>query len=101
MSSREIGGRGRELRGLLPPPECSSSKLGWNRAKCIATCIVPKATVNDRRHLALCHDEFRGPRSGLCRSGLSKSEDFISEVLDNAAAVMNLPEEDRQERILR
>ncbi|GFW79549.1 hypothetical protein TNCV_128541 [Trichonephila clavipes] len=28
-----------------------------------------KATANDRRHLALCHDEFRGPRSGLCRSG--------------------------------
>ncbi|GFX68527.1 hypothetical protein TNCV_2432341 [Trichonephila clavipes] len=27
------------------------------------------AKANDRRHLALCHDEFRGPRSGLCRSG--------------------------------
>ncbi|GFY32391.1 hypothetical protein TNCV_3558991 [Trichonephila clavipes] len=25
--------------------------------------------ANDRRHLALCHGEFRGPRSGLCRSG--------------------------------
>ncbi|GFX64528.1 uncharacterized protein TNCV_2811531 [Trichonephila clavipes] len=25
------------------------------------TCIVLKATANDRRHLALCHDEFRGP----------------------------------------
>ncbi|GFX59639.1 uncharacterized protein TNCV_3754041 [Trichonephila clavipes] len=33
------------------------------------TCMVLKATANDRRHLALCHDEFRGPRSGLCRSG--------------------------------
>ncbi|GFX66839.1 uncharacterized protein TNCV_3049371 [Trichonephila clavipes] len=32
-------------------------------------CMVLKATVNDRCHLALCHDEFRGPRSGLCRSG--------------------------------
>ncbi|GFX24156.1 hypothetical protein TNCV_2436491 [Trichonephila clavipes] len=31
--------------------------------------MVLKATTNDRRHLALCHDEFRGPRSGLCRSG--------------------------------
>ncbi|GFU52762.1 hypothetical protein TNCV_1495771 [Trichonephila clavipes] len=28
-----------------------------------------KATDNDRRHVALCHDEFRRPRSGLCRSG--------------------------------
>ncbi|GFW84529.1 uncharacterized protein TNCV_457101 [Trichonephila clavipes] len=25
------------------------------------TCMVLKATDNDRRHLALCHDEFRGP----------------------------------------
>ncbi|GFW94566.1 uncharacterized protein TNCV_4246071 [Trichonephila clavipes] len=33
-----------------------------------ATCMVLKATANDRRHLALCHEEFRGPRSGLCRS---------------------------------
>ncbi|PRD27058.1 UNVERIFIED_CONTAM: hypothetical protein NCL1_36380 [Trichonephila clavipes] len=32
------------------------------------TCMVLKATDNDRRHLALCHDEFRGPRSGLCQS---------------------------------
>ncbi|PRD29388.1 UNVERIFIED_CONTAM: hypothetical protein NCL1_29555 [Trichonephila clavipes] len=37
-----------------------------NRA---VTCMVLKATANDRRHLALCHDEFCGPRSGLCRSG--------------------------------
>ncbi|GFT30855.1 RNase H domain-containing protein [Trichonephila clavipes] len=34
------------------------------------TCMVLKPTANDRRHLDLCHDEFRGPRSGLCRSGL-------------------------------
>ncbi|GFX00886.1 uncharacterized protein TNCV_4578521 [Trichonephila clavipes] len=25
------------------------------------TCMMSKATDNDRRHLALCHDEFRGP----------------------------------------
>ncbi|GFW02320.1 hypothetical protein TNCV_1732351 [Trichonephila clavipes] len=31
--------------------------------------MVLKDTANDRRHLALCHDEFRRPRSGLCRSG--------------------------------
>ncbi|GFT15553.1 integrase catalytic domain-containing protein, partial [Trichonephila clavipes] len=31
--------------------------------------LVLKATANDRRLLALCHDEFRGPRSVLCRSG--------------------------------
>ncbi|GFX34600.1 uncharacterized protein TNCV_3658381 [Trichonephila clavipes] len=37
--------------------------LNWgktepNRA---VTCIVLKAATNDRRHLALCQDEFRGP----------------------------------------
>ncbi|GFV56527.1 hypothetical protein TNCV_2276651 [Trichonephila clavipes] len=31
--------------------------------------MVLKAMANDRRHLAFCHDEFRGPRSDLCRSG--------------------------------
>ncbi|GFU57107.1 uncharacterized protein TNCV_1779701 [Trichonephila clavipes] len=30
------------------------------------SCMVLKATDNDRRHLSLCHDEFRGPQSGLC-----------------------------------
>ncbi|GFX72175.1 uncharacterized protein TNCV_1954511 [Trichonephila clavipes] len=33
------------------------------------TCTVLEATANDRRHLALCQDEFRGPRSSLCQSG--------------------------------
>ncbi|GFT06956.1 uncharacterized protein TNCV_1415221 [Trichonephila clavipes] len=40
--------------------------IGRNRT---VTCMVLKATANDRHHLALCQDEFRGPRSGLCRSG--------------------------------
>ncbi|GFW83097.1 hypothetical protein TNCV_3236451 [Trichonephila clavipes] len=31
--------------------------------------MVLKATANDMRQLAICHDEFCGPRSGLCRSG--------------------------------
>ncbi|GFT24080.1 transposable element Tc3 transposase [Trichonephila clavipes] len=34
-------------------------------------------------------------------AGLSKSEDFINEVLDDAASVINLTEERRQERTLR
>ncbi|GFW20211.1 monocarboxylate transporter 12 [Trichonephila clavipes] len=46
----------------------------WDRIEPnhIVTCMVLKASANDRRHLALCHDEFRGPRSGLCRSGTMK-----------------------------
>ncbi|GFU76247.1 uncharacterized protein TNCV_527271 [Trichonephila clavipes] len=35
----------------------------------IITCMVLKATDNARCPLALCHDEFREPRSDLCRSG--------------------------------
>ncbi|GFX29029.1 hypothetical protein TNCV_3030711 [Trichonephila clavipes] len=34
-------------------------------------------------------------------AGLSKSEDFINEVLDDAASVMNLTGKERQERNLR
>ncbi|GFV97031.1 hypothetical protein TNCV_3526171 [Trichonephila clavipes] len=31
-SSREVGGRGREVGGPCPPG-CSPSRLGWNQAK--------------------------------------------------------------------
>ncbi|GFV30895.1 uncharacterized protein TNCV_4013291 [Trichonephila clavipes] len=34
----------------------------WRGNEPKRTCIVLKATANERRHLALCHDEFRGPR---------------------------------------
>ncbi|GFX40718.1 uncharacterized protein TNCV_1218411 [Trichonephila clavipes] len=45
--------------------------LNWGgiEPNCTVTCMVLKAMAKDMRHLALCHDEFRGPRSGLCRSG--------------------------------
>ncbi|GFT96238.1 hypothetical protein TNCV_3906781 [Trichonephila clavipes] len=33
--------------------------------------MVLKATANDRLHLGFYHDEFRGHRSGLCRSDAS------------------------------
>ncbi|GFW58854.1 hypothetical protein TNCV_4046931 [Trichonephila clavipes] len=31
--------------------------------------MLLKTTAEDRRHLVFFHDEFRGPRSGLCRTG--------------------------------
>ncbi|GFV99789.1 uncharacterized protein TNCV_5081491 [Trichonephila clavipes] len=36
--------------------------LNWGETELNSsvTCMVLKATANDRRHLALCHDEFRG-----------------------------------------
>ncbi|GFX53864.1 cullin-4A [Trichonephila clavipes] len=37
--------------------------LNWSETELnrSVTCMVLKATANDRRHLALCHDEFHGP----------------------------------------
>ncbi|GFY34578.1 uncharacterized protein TNCV_1372681 [Trichonephila clavipes] len=35
--------------------------LGETELNRSATCMVLKATANERRHLALYHDEFRGP----------------------------------------
>ncbi|GFT51717.1 hypothetical protein TNCV_4870381 [Trichonephila clavipes] len=61
--SRVVGGRAPDH------PRYSPSKLGWKRANSYCHLMVLKAMTNDRHHLALCHDEFCGSRSGLCRSG--------------------------------
>ncbi|GFW04485.1 uncharacterized protein TNCV_878541 [Trichonephila clavipes] len=68
-SSREVGGRGREVGGPCIPPDVLLQNWGGIQPNRTVTCTVLKATANDRRHLALCHDEFRGPRSVLYRSG--------------------------------
>ncbi|PRD33186.1 UNVERIFIED_CONTAM: hypothetical protein NCL1_18208 [Trichonephila clavipes] len=57
------------MEELCPPPECFPYKLGWNRTKSYCHLYGAQSYGNHRRHLALCHDEFRGPRSGFCRSG--------------------------------
>ncbi|GFW76836.1 hypothetical protein TNCV_59341 [Trichonephila clavipes] len=54
--------------GVLPQ---NWGKTDLNR---LVISMVLKATVKDRDHLALCHDEFRGNRSVLCRSnGISNN----------------------------
>ncbi|GFU47041.1 hypothetical protein TNCV_2616161 [Trichonephila clavipes] len=60
--SREVGGRGRDVgeapdhtQGVLP------QNWGETEANRPVTCMVLKAMTNNRRHLALCHDEFHGP----------------------------------------
>ncbi|GFT97583.1 uncharacterized protein TNCV_1034231 [Trichonephila clavipes] len=42
-------------QGVLP--------LTWGETKLnrSVTCMMLKVSAYDRRHLALCHDEFRGP----------------------------------------
>ncbi|GFX08943.1 uncharacterized protein TNCV_2966541 [Trichonephila clavipes] len=42
-------------RGVLP------QNWGETELNSSVTCMVLKATANDMCHLALCHDEFRGP----------------------------------------
>ncbi|GFW72357.1 uncharacterized protein TNCV_703941 [Trichonephila clavipes] len=42
-------------QGVLP------QNWGETELNRFVTCMVLKATANDRRHLALCHDEFLEP----------------------------------------
>ncbi|GFS90968.1 uncharacterized protein TNCV_2119691 [Trichonephila clavipes] len=42
-------------QGILPK---NWGETELNRS---VTCMVLKVTANDRHHLAICHDEFRGP----------------------------------------
>ncbi|GFX53915.1 uncharacterized protein TNCV_1598611 [Trichonephila clavipes] len=62
--------KGQEMWEVPDHPQ-SVLPQNWvgNEKNSTITCMVLKATTNDKRHLALCHDEVRGPRSGLCRSG--------------------------------
>ncbi|GFV50864.1 uncharacterized protein TNCV_3921571 [Trichonephila clavipes] len=57
-----------QMARTIPPGDLPQN-CGENEPNRTVTCMVLKATANGRRHLALCDDEFRGPRSGLCRSG--------------------------------
>ncbi|GFS90808.1 transposable element Tcb1 transposase [Trichonephila clavipes] len=43
------------------PQGVLSQNWGETELNRSVTCMVLKATANDRRHIALCHDEFRGP----------------------------------------
>ncbi|GFU92587.1 cullin-4A [Trichonephila clavipes] len=43
------------------PPGLLPQNWSGNEPNCSVTCMVLKATANDRCHLALCHDESRWP----------------------------------------
>ncbi|GFV60232.1 uncharacterized protein TNCV_3553921 [Trichonephila clavipes] len=60
---------GKKVEASDHPQSVLPLNWGGTEANRTVTCMVLKATDNDRRHLALCHDEFLGPRSGLCLSG--------------------------------
>ncbi|GFV63579.1 hypothetical protein TNCV_4883221 [Trichonephila clavipes] len=55
------------MGGRLTTPSVLPVNRGGIELNRSVTCMVLKATANDRRHLALCHDEFHGLPSGLCR----------------------------------
>ncbi|GFV37302.1 protein Abitram [Trichonephila clavipes] len=69
------------------PPGVLPQNWGRNEPNRTVTCMVLKATANDRRHLVLCHDEYRGPRSGLCRSVNTPTQikDQLDSVYGNSA----------------
>ncbi|GFW04760.1 hypothetical protein TNCV_4879961 [Trichonephila clavipes] len=72
-SSRVVGGKGREVGGPDHPSGVLPQNWGGNQPNRTVTCMALKATANDRRHLALYHDEFRGHRSG----GISNNNNGI------------------------
>ncbi|GFU77537.1 uncharacterized protein TNCV_3499101 [Trichonephila clavipes] len=51
----------KEVRWEAPAHPQGFLPLNWGETEVSVTCMVLKATTNDRRHLAFCHDEFRGP----------------------------------------
>ncbi|GFT93099.1 g-protein coupled receptor Mth2 [Trichonephila clavipes] len=63
--------------------------------------MVFKATVNDRRYLALCHDGFLGPQPGLCRSGGISNNNKPKSQLKNSPPTRELVEEPRIEPIVK
>ncbi|GFW69528.1 hypothetical protein TNCV_488741 [Trichonephila clavipes] len=60
-ASHEVGGRGRDVGGPDHPKGILLQNWGETELNRSATCMGLKATANDKRHLALHHDEFRGP----------------------------------------
>ncbi|GFX85100.1 hypothetical protein TNCV_4979551 [Trichonephila clavipes] len=60
-SSRKVGGRRREVGGSDHPQGVLPQNYAETELNRSVTCMVLKATANDRRQLALCHDEFHGP----------------------------------------
>ncbi|GFV94338.1 hypothetical protein TNCV_2267921 [Trichonephila clavipes] len=53
-------------------PQGYPSKLSGNESNRTVTCMVLKATANEWRHLALCHED----PFGICRSGVGTCHPF-------------------------
>ncbi|GFT16549.1 hypothetical protein TNCV_281621 [Trichonephila clavipes] len=64
---REVGGKGREVGYPRPPPGCST-KIGIEPSQNAMSPIwCSQLRLTPSVHLALCFDEFRGPRSDSVR----------------------------------
>ncbi|GFY08713.1 uncharacterized protein TNCV_5006261 [Trichonephila clavipes] len=59
----------RDGRPLSLPQGVLSQNWGETELNRSVTCMMLKATANNRRHLDPCHDEFLGPLYGICRAG--------------------------------
>ncbi|GFX54729.1 uncharacterized protein TNCV_2822501 [Trichonephila clavipes] len=64
-SSREVGGRGREVRAFDNAEGVPPQNLGGTELNCTVTCMVLRPTKGV--HLDPCHDEFRGSDAVVIR----------------------------------
>ncbi|GFX02391.1 metalloendopeptidase [Trichonephila clavipes] len=64
--SREVGGRGIEVGGLLNTHRVFSLKIGVEPSQnALSSVWCSKLQLTTGVHLILCHDEFRNPRSDI------------------------------------
>ncbi|GFW17649.1 hypothetical protein TNCV_2652061 [Trichonephila clavipes] len=80
---------------------CKPSKKISQRLPGLESLREKKSVVSYDYLLTINGTKCSSLQEGARAAGLSKSKDFIKEVLIDAASAMNLIEEERQERILR
>ncbi|GFT67003.1 hypothetical protein TNCV_1348481 [Trichonephila clavipes] len=66
-TSREVGGKGREVGGPWPPQGFLHLNFGGTEQNCTVTCMRLKAKANDRLKFPLSRNEFRRHRSDFVR----------------------------------
>ncbi|GFW75378.1 hypothetical protein TNCV_4190321 [Trichonephila clavipes] len=79
-----------------------SIAAGKYRNDCLdwSHCARKKSVVSYEDSLKINRSKYSAFQEAARATGLLKSEDFINEVLDDAASVINLTDEERLERIL-
>ncbi|GFX30051.1 hypothetical protein TNCV_2617621 [Trichonephila clavipes] len=89
-SSREVGGRGREVGGRWPPPGFLPLNWGGTEQNRTTPCIVLKAKANDMRKNVALH----GPRSDFVRQRLlevssKNEEEFLKDLTEKSSMLLS------------